>query len=63
MAGFAGDPAWRDDEPTTVILQRFGISLAPERLVASATEAVEAARAIGYPVVLKVQSRDLPHKT
>jgi acetyltransferase len=34
-----------------------------ERMAATAAEAVEAAAALGYPVVLKVQSADLPHKT
>ncbi len=34
-----------------------------ERLAQSADEAVSAAAALGYPVVLKVESPDLPHKT
>ncbi len=34
-----------------------------ETLVASAAEAVEAARSIGYPIVLKVVSDDIPHKS
>jgi acetate---CoA ligase (ADP-forming) len=34
-----------------------------EKLVSSATEAADAAAALGFPVVLKVQSADLPHKT
>src|SRR5262249_41980109 len=34
-----------------------------ERLVGSAEAAVEAAERLGFPVVLKVQSADLPHKT
>src|SRR4029077_17602499 len=40
-----------------------GISLPAERLARSADEAAEIASAIGFPVVLKVQSRDLPHKS
>jgi succinyl-CoA synthetase beta subunit len=34
-----------------------------EKLVASAEEAAEAAERLGYPIVLKVQSPQLPHKT
>ncbi len=36
---------------------------AHERLAKSAEEAVAAAGVVGYPVALKVQSADLPHKT
>ena len=36
---------------------------AAERLAGSAAEAADAAAALGFPVVLKVQSADLPHKT
>ncbi len=36
---------------------------AQERLVSTAAEAAEAAAALGFPVALKVQSADLPHKT
>jgi acetyltransferase len=35
----------------------------PERLVQTAAEAADAATRLGFPVVLKVQSSDLPHKT
>jgi acetyltransferase len=34
-----------------------------ERLAATAAEAADAATALGFPVALKVQSPDLPHKT
>ncbi len=33
------------------------------RLARSATEAADAASALGFPVVLKIQSPDIPHKT
>ena len=36
---------------------------AAERLARSAQEAADAAAVLGFPVVLKVQSPDLPHKT
>lgn len=44
-------------------LATAGIPLAKARLAASPDEAVAAADAIGYPVVVKVESPDLPHKT
>jgi acyl-CoA synthetase (NDP forming) len=45
------------------ILALYGVPVVGERLVLSADAAVAAADALGYPVVLKVESPDLPHKT
>ncbi len=45
------------------ILSAYGIGAAPEVLVRSAEAAVEAARAIGHPVVLKAVSARLTHKS
>src|SRR5260370_24552034 len=45
------------------LLAAYQIGVPDERLVHSAADAVEAAAAIGYPVVLKVQSPDIPHQT
>ncbi|HXW28593.1 MAG TPA: acetate--CoA ligase family protein, partial [Xanthobacteraceae bacterium] len=45
------------------ILAQYGVRVAPGILVRDAEELDEAARAIGYPLVLKAQSPDLPHKT
>jgi len=45
------------------LLAPYGLPDARERLVTSAADAVEAANALGYPVVLKIASPDLPHKT
>jgi acyl-CoA synthetase (NDP forming) len=44
-------------------LALYGVPVVGERLVQSAGDAVAAADALGYPVVLKVESPDLPHKT
>jgi len=45
------------------LLAQHGIAVAKETLVASPAEAVDAAGAIGFPVVLKAVSDDIPHKS
>lgn len=51
-------------EPETKkILTLAGIPTPRETLVRSAAEAVDAAQAFGFPVVLKVVSPDVPHKS
>jgi acyl-CoA synthetase (NDP forming) len=44
-------------------LALYGVPVVAERLALSLTEAVDAAGSLGFPVVLKVESPDLPHKT
>ncbi len=45
------------------VLRAFGVPVTKERLCRSAEEAVEAARSIGYPVVMKLVSKQIVHKT
>jgi len=45
------------------LLQSFGVSTAAAKLATSADEAVAAAETLGYPVVLKIESPDILHKT
>ena len=45
------------------VLALYDVPVVGERLVQTADHAVEAATALGMPVVLKVESPDLPHKT
>ena len=45
------------------VLADYGITPTRETLTISASAAVRAATEIGFPVVLKVQSADIPHKT
>ena len=44
-------------------LAAAGVPVLPEHVVQSAAEAAQAAATLGFPVVLKVVSPDLPHKT
>lgn len=44
-------------------LRACGVNLCATELAADADAAVAAARRLGYPVALKIESRDLPHKT
>ena len=45
------------------IIAQWGIPVALETTAKTASEAVDAAERFGYPVVLKIDSRDIPHKT
>jgi acetate---CoA ligase (ADP-forming) subunit beta len=45
------------------ILEDSGVPVASARLATSADEAVTLAGQIGYPVVLKIMSEDIPHKS
>lgn len=45
------------------LLQSFGVTTATARLATTADEAAAAANALGYPVVLKIESPDILHKT
>ena len=58
----SSDLTLSEAESKQVLLQ-YGIFTTREQLVQSAEDAVRAAEAIGYPVVLKVDSADIPHKT
>jgi acyl-CoA synthetase (NDP forming) len=45
------------------VLSLYGVPVVGEKLVQSAADAVAAAQALGLPVVMKVESPDIPHKT
>ncbi|HYZ30805.1 MAG TPA: acetate--CoA ligase family protein, partial [Crenalkalicoccus sp.] len=58
------DPAaLRTEAAAKQALAAAGLPVLPERVVHSGVEAAEAAAALGFPVVLKIVSPDLPHKT
>ncbi len=45
------------------VLSAYGVPVVAERLVQSADDAARAARELGFPVALKVESPGIPHKT
>jgi len=51
---------WADAEE---LLAEYGVDLHETRLATDPEEAVAAAEAVGFPVVLKVDSPDVPHRT
>lgn len=48
---------------TRALLKAWGVPLPPEALAATAAQAVAAAQDMGWPVVLKIASPDIAHKT
>jgi acyl-CoA synthetase (NDP forming) len=65
VATYPRGPARRtiNEFDAKLLLAQHGIAVTKETLVASSVEAVEAAREIGFPVVLKAVSDDIPHKS
>lgn len=51
------------EEASKALLAPFGVPFLPERVVADADAAVEAADAVGYPVVAKLNGDAIAHKT
>jgi len=45
------------------LLRAFGIPVAPSKVARTKKQAVEAAEALGYPVVLKISSPEIIHKS
>jgi acetyltransferase len=52
-----------EDAPAFQVLRHYGIPLVAGRRVATREQALEAAKEIGYPVVLKAIGTDLVHKS
>ena len=62
-AALSGATADVGEHAAKQLLASYGIAVTREELAASREDALAAARRIGYPVALKVQSPDIPHKT
>lgn len=56
-------PVPADEYRTKLLLAQHGVPAVAERVATSADEAVDTAQAVGFPVVLKVLSADIAHKT
>jgi acetyltransferase len=51
------------EESSRELLDACGIPVSPVKVAASVEEAIESARKMGYPVVMKIYSNDISHKT
>lgn len=58
-----GGAGWMEQHATTALIEAYGIPTPRSVGVDDAIAAVEAAKRIGYPVALKIDSADVPHKT
>jgi acyl-CoA synthetase (NDP forming) len=58
-----GETAWLDPGETRDLLAAYGIATPPDRVVRNEEEAVRAAAAAGGPVVLKLVSASITHKS
>ncbi|MHB8506681.1 MAG: acetate--CoA ligase family protein, partial [Acidimicrobiales bacterium] len=61
VAGLSGTP-WSEDQARR-LLSDAGVPVVPGELVGSSEAAVQAAERLGYPVVLKVNSASVTHKS
>ncbi len=63
-AALAGmGPGWLPPERTEMLMQAAGIPFLALRLAQTAEEAASLAASLGFPVVMKIASPDIPHKT
>jgi succinyl-CoA synthetase beta subunit len=51
------------EQASKTLLEAYGVAVPRERVATSPTEAAKAAKKIGYPVVMKIVSADIPHKS
>lgn len=51
------------EHESKALLKEYGIPVTQECLVKSENELIKSANSIGYPLVLKIDSPDIPHKT
>lgn len=52
-----------DEAETTRLLAAYGVPVPPNALTTTREDAAQQAASMGYPVVLKIQSPDIAHKT
>lgn len=61
--GPASERIVRSEFESAAILQQYGISVPQGAVATTADQAVHIAETVGYPVVLKIASADIPHKS
>jgi acetyltransferase len=61
--GLDAGRGWLEADELAVVLAAYGIPFAAPALASNPDEAVAAASRIGFPVALKIRSRDLTHKS
>jgi acetyltransferase len=62
-AAVSNEPTWLDADQVSAVLSAYGILIPQSRIVATPETAAAAAEAVGFPVALKIRSRDLTHKS
>jgi acetyltransferase len=62
-AALESNQEWLDPAESKAVLAAFGIPVLHSVHADSASEAVKAARRVGFPVAMKILSPDIPHKT
>jgi acyl-CoA synthetase (NDP forming) len=58
-----GEPTALSEVDSKAVFKAYGVAAPKEKTVTSAAAAVKAAKAIGFPVVLKVVSAEITHKS
>lgn len=58
-----GSGSTLSEQDSKALLTSYGIPVPKERVVTNATEAAKAAERIGFPVVMKIVSADISHKS
>jgi len=58
-----GSDQFLDAQASLEMVAAYGIPVSRQRVIASPDEALQAAVELGYPVVLKINSPDVPHKS
>jgi acetate---CoA ligase (ADP-forming) len=61
--GTGGGGRSLSEQDSKALLEAYGIAVPKERIATSPAEAAKAAKRIGYPVVMKIVSADIPHKS
>ncbi len=57
------EPGFMSSADAAALLRKAGVPLVAFEVARTVEEVLEAARRLGYPVALKIESRDIPHKS